>query len=130
MGCAPDQGYQGYQVWVDSLCLAQGCPAEGAWGSNSYAVCPNLGRVCWKTGTLCSNWKGVAVVSYRNKPVQNPQLVIIFISYMSRLGRSITILIYSPVVRPLATCCFSGPCSSTPSSFLLLFLPSLSLLSL
>lgn len=41
---------------------------------------------------------------------------------MPRLGRSITILIHSPAMRPRATCGFSGSSSSVPSSFHLLLL--------
>ena len=38
---------------------------------------------------------------------------------MPRLGRSITILIYSPAMRPFAICSFSRPCVPAPSSFAL-----------
>jgi hypothetical protein len=69
----------------------------------------------------------VVVTSHPNKPVyETHNLVIIFISYMPRLGRSITILIYSPAMRPLAICSSSGPCGFAPSSFHLFFLHSLS----
>lgn len=40
------------------------------------------------------------------------------------MGRSITILIYSPAMRSFLTCSFFRPCGSTPSSFYLIFLSS------
>lgn len=51
------------------------------------------------------------ILSNANKPIlklHNP--VIIIISYVSRLGRSNTILAYSPVIRPFAICHFFWPC--------------------
>jgi hypothetical protein len=79
-----------------------------------------------------ANRRLVVVISYPNKPISKTHnSVIIFISCMSRLGRSITVLIYSPAMRLLAICGFSRTCPSTylfllcPSSFVLHSSPSL-----
>jgi hypothetical protein len=47
------------------------------------------------------------------KNTHNP--VIIIINYMLRLGKYITILTYSPAMRPLATCNSSWPSGSAPN---------------
>lgn len=46
---------------------------------------------------------------------------------MPRLGISRTILAYSPVIKPLVTCCFSWPCGSSPWKLLPLCLSPLPL---
>ena len=55
--------------------------------------------------------------------------VVLFVSCIPRLGSYTTTLLYSPVMRSLATCGSSRSCGSAPSSFHLLFLHLLLLLS-